>query len=353
MLDVNRSDQFVDILRSAQASLFTDSPSRLVPYMNHRGFTAEEIECISLLAEKDPDSLASIIASDDLASLASAAARLSGISGIDGPLCASLMDDLRKASDLYFGRPHVMGSIFETKSTKAVDGRDGTLISKEFVFSFVKGGVALDKYTGTRSCVVVPDSVICDGSVHSVVRISGWAFGRMAFVTSVVLPYTLVSIGERAFSDCSELTSLGIPSVVSEISADAFDGCDSLRLFDVDPGNPRYASDSQGILYDKKERALFIAPPSISGVVVVPDRVVAIGDSAFCGCSGLKGVVARGGLETIGSWAFEGCDSLESITLGSSLVSIGRGAFYGCSSLRSFDAPDGLRSIESRAFSGC
>jgi len=46
-IGVNRTERFIDILQSTEVSLFADSPSRLVPYMNHRGFTEEEVECVS------------------------------------------------------------------------------------------------------------------------------------------------------------------------------------------------------------------------------------------------------------------------------------------------------------------
>ncbi len=343
----------MDILQSAQVGLFADSPSRLVPYMNHRGFTTEEISCMSMMAEQEPGSLSDIIISDDNIALLHAAAKLSKVSDVNATLCAALIDDLRGASDMYFGRPHMHSSLFEVKSVKAVKDRHGSLVTKEFVFSEVEGGVALDKYKGSRPSVSIPDNVLYGGDVYPVVEISGWAFDGSPFVTNIVLPYTLVSIGDKAFCDCSELTEIGIPSSVKEISVDAFDGCESLERFDVDVGNCCYVSDSQGILYCRSENKLLLAPAMISGDVVIPDKVLSIEENAFNGCTGIRSVVARGSLESIGSWAFAGCTSLESVTLGNEVKTIGNGAFFRCTSLRRFDVPERVRTIESRVFSDC
>jgi len=350
---VNGPERFMDILQSAQASLFVDSPSRLVPYMNHRGFSNEEISCFSRMADAHPESLSDIISSNDPASLMSAVSKLSKLCEKDGKLCVSLIDDLREASDLYFGRPQMRTSLFEVRSVRAVKDRNGSMVTKEFSFSPTGGGVALDRYKWSRSAVVIPDSVLLDGSAYPVVSISEGAFENVSFLKSVSLPNALTRIEDRAFSGCSELVSIGITSEVEHIAFDAFDGCDSLEKFDVDPGNRRYWSDSQGILYDKTENTLVQAPMRIAGDVVVPDSVVRIGDSAFFGCSGITSVVARGSIQSIGSWAFEGCTSLESVVLGPNMRDISSGAFFGCVAIKKMDIPEGTRTIDSRAFSGC
>ena len=70
------------------------------------------------------------------------------------------------------------------------------------------------------------------------------------------------------------------------------------------------------------------------GDVVVPDTidglpVTAIGDNAFCYCTGLTSITLSEGCTTIGYYAFSGCTNLTSITLPDG-CSIGEGAFKGC-----------------------
>ena len=71
------------------------------------------------------------------------------------------------------------------------------------------------------------------------------------------------------------------------------------------------------------------------GDVVVPDTidglpVTAIGDNAFCYCTGLTSITLPEGCTTIGYYAFSGCTSLTSITLGNSITTISVGAFQAC-----------------------
>jgi len=305
------------------------------------------------MAESDPKSLSEILVSNDLASLLDAALKLARTCEHDNSLCVSLVDDIREAADLYFGREPVKSSLFEVTSVKAVRDLDGSLVTKDFVFSIIEDGVALVRYRGSRSSITIPENVLFEGSAYPVVELSDRVFESTPFLTSVVLPFTAKRIRNKAFSGCAELSCIKIPFDVVEIAEDAFDGCDSLERFDVDRGNSCFASDSQGILYSTKDRTLIKAPALVRGDVVVPDKVESIADSAFYDCIDLRSVIARGSLEKIGRWAFEGCTSMESVTLGSSVKTIGSGAFYDCSALSRIEIPDGVRTVESRTFHGC
>ncbi len=305
------------------------------------------------MAESDPESLSEILVSNDLASLLDAALKLARTCKHDNRLCVSLVDDIREAADLYFGREPVKNSLFEVMSVKAVRDLDGSLVTRDFVFSLVEDGAALVRYRGTRSSITVPENVLFEGSAYPVVELSDRVFESTPFLTRVGIPFTIKRIDNKAFSGCAEISCIKIPFDVEHIADDAFDGCDSLEKFEVDRGNGFYASDSQGILYDVREKELVKAPSLLGGVAVIPDKVVSIADSAFYDCIYLKSVIARGSLERIGRWAFEGCTSLESIALGGSLKSIGSGAFYDCSALARAEIPDGVRTIESRTFHGC
>ena len=68
--------------------------------------------------------------------------------------------------------------------------------------------------------------------------------------------------------------------------------------------------------------------------------VLAIGDSAFSGCSSLESIDIPDSVTTIGGGAFSRCSSLESIDLPDSVTTIGDEAFDGCPSL-TIRAPKG------------
>ncbi len=57
-------------------------------------------------------------------------------------------------------------------------------------------------------------------------------------LTTVVLPDTLVSIGDGAFRGCTSLRGLSIPDSVSFIGEDAFSGCSALEAISI-PGSLR------------------------------------------------------------------------------------------------------------------
>ena len=90
-----------------------------------------------------------------------------------------------------------------------------------------------------------------------------------------------------------------------------------------------------------------------SSVVVIPNNVTSIGDSAFSGCSCLTSVVIPDSVTNIGFEAFKNCTSLTSITIPNSVTSIDNRAFYNCTGLTSITIPDSVTSIGNQAFRDC
>lgn len=86
---------------------------------------------------------------------------------------------------------------------------------------------------------------------------------------------------------------------------------------------------------------------------VVPDRVEAIGDSAFEGCKALEEIVLPAGLKSIGKCAFWGCESLGQIVLPAGLKSIGRNVFRNCKKLREIVIPASVEYLGNFPMSNC
>ena len=149
-----------------------------------------------------------------------------------------------------------------------------------------------------------------------VTEIADHAFGEQEYITSVIIPDSVTSIGYRAFSECS-MTNVVIPDSVTSIGSYAFYWCDSLTS------------------------------------VVIGDSVTSIGEWVFQDCSSLTSVVIGESVTRIGYRAFSGCSSLTSVEIPDSVTSIGGYAFYQCSSLTSIEIPDSVTSIESDAFYQC
>ena len=89
------------------------------------------------------------------------------------------------------------------------------------------------------------------------------------------------------------------------------------------------------------------------GDVVIPDTVKAIGEDAFCDCTGLTSVTIPNSVTSIGYSAFYGCTGLTSVTIPNSVTWIGDYAFCGCTGLTSVTIPDSVTSIGEYAFGSC
>lgn len=73
-------------------------------------------------------------------------------------------------------------------------------------------------------------------SGYPVTRIDNEAFRNCKKLTSVVIPDSVITIGDYAFDCCSSLTSINIPDSVVNIGVYAFDNCSKLKSITI-PGS--------------------------------------------------------------------------------------------------------------------
>lgn len=85
------------------------------------------------------------------------------------------------------------------------------------------------KYSGA---ITIPASVTYNGATYTVTAIGRSAFDD-CFLTSIILPNSIISIGEAAFILCSYLTNIEIPNSVTTIGQDAFRDCTSLTSITI------------------------------------------------------------------------------------------------------------------------
>ena len=186
---------------------------------------------------------------------------------------------------------------------------------------------------------------------NSVTRIGDDAFAYCK-LTNISIPDSVTSIGKYAFFENSNLTSLDIPdSVVEGVFDDGADSFRSCPLTDINIGenNPRYKS-IDGVVFDKSGKTIICYPPGRKGDYIIPDHVIAIGESTFDNCDELTGVTIPYGVTSIGEQAFYYCDKLSSINIPDSVTNIGKRAFYNCYKLSSINIPDSVTSIGNYAF---
>jgi len=190
---------------------------------------------------------------------------------------------------------------------------------------------------GNQTAVILPDT-ICGADVTSI-RI--WAFMNTE-LTSITIPSSVTSIGDKAFYGCSKLTSVIFPSgsKLESIGKSAFYNCSMLASIEI--------PDS----VDSIESMAFSGCTGLTSVKL-PNNIKSIAAWTFDRCSELTSIDIPDGVTSIGEDAFSACSKLVSVKLSNELVSIDVRAFASCSKLASIEFPDGVTSIGDNAFSTC
>jgi len=216
------------------------------------------------------------------------------------------------------------------KLDKELGLKERTLAEWKKIYSFdvidVNGAKAtITGYKGVDLNVIIPSNI----DKYKVIAIADYAFSTEAKgvrkdikeirrkIESIVIPESVVRIGNYAFSGCANLTTITIPDSVRKIGGYSFSGCKNLTA------------------------------------ITIPDGVRSIGDRAFEECTNLTTITIPDGVTSIGEYSFSGCENLTTITIPESVTSIGEHAFYSCTNLTAITIPEGVTSIGEEAFRWC
>ena len=217
--------------------------------------------------------------------------------------------------------------------------------------------------------IVIPSTVVNEGVAYTVTLITGNAFDNTS-ITSVTIPASVDSIGNRAFESCQSLTNIHIDDSDKELKlVSGFYGIlyganadksvyvgRNLILSENSAPFPNATSVEFGDKVTAINKRLFYDANKLANVTI-GKGVTEIGDAAFWNAGDDESVVEMTvtlgeNVKTIGVSAFESCDKLMSITLPEKLDTIFDSAFQ-TTGLTALTIPASVDSIGNRAFADC
>lgn len=222
----------------------------------------------------------------------------------------------------------------------------GDEVSAEgFEYSIVNGTVEITGYVGSETRIAIPTRI----NGLPVTAIAPYAFSGKTQLTKVVLPDTLITIGDFAFADCTGLTGgLIFPDSITSIGNNAYYRCSGLY------GTVKLPASLITIGNEVFDGCGATGNTGLHGPLDIPANVVSIGSYAFHDCS-FESLILPEGLKIIGDGAFAWNEKIAcDLVIPSTVESIGARAFQNCSQLTgSIVIPEGITEIGERAFTHC
>lgn len=216
-------------------------------------------------------------------------------------------------------------------------------------------------YASYAEAIVLPNSVMHIGDnafanhnkctainiPTSLQTIGREAFAYVTCIKGLVLLESVVSIGQSAFFGCTNITSVKLSSSLNTISTQAFSASGLTEI-------------SIPSSVHKIEMMAFHGCTNLKKVKVgnnVQTATTEIEENVFGNCSSLTDVIIGSEVKIIGSEVFKGCNNLINVTLGGNIsratMEIGAGAFANCTSLRNLTWGSEVNIIAGGAFSSC
>jgi hypothetical protein len=195
--------------------------------------------------------------------------------------------------------------------------------------------------------VVIPGSVVeigdlafyYAGELRTVIFNEGLkVIGEYAFsytsISEIIIPDSVTTIGQYAFSGCTKVTALRIGTGLTEIDDSVFSYVGG-AVYDW--------------IWDGYSWVVVIIEEYVVERLIIPGNVKRIGNNAFFG-SFIRNIEIGYGLVIIDDYAFYCMEYLETITLPNSITFIGISAFQDTPNLKEIVLPTGLTVISDNLF---
>lgn len=220
--------------------------------------------------------------------------------------------------------------------------------AQAFSYCSVKDGTNKDEYgqqayKGIQS-VLLPESLVVLGQE---------AFSNCYSLQMMTIPNKVTTLENKTFLNCYNLKDVKLSNILTTIGANCFENCMSLNDMTFPVSLSQIGSNAFHSCANEKVKYVTVNGKKIydytyTGInnITLPDSITLIGDAAFKGCFNLNYVKLPANLTQLNISLFEGCaiqqkgtdgkaitDSyhgLESVILPNNLVSIGNAAFKDC-----------------------
>ena len=166
------------------------------------------------------------------------------------------------------------------------------------------------------------------------------AFRNCVSLINISLPNGLKTIGDRAFQGANSITQIEFKDGIESIGAFSFMDCKALTAV-------RLPNTTKSIGTSAFENCIKLTYASLG------ENLTSLGNSAFRNCSVLTEISIPGTTVTIGEKAFQNCRTLALATLNAGTTTIGGFCFDGCSELVSMTIPGTVQTIGGGSFNGC
>ena len=191
--------------------------------------------------------------------------------------------------------------------------------------------------------VVIPETVVFDGTEIAVTRIQANAFMNCSVLKEITLPSSIESVSSQAFKDAANLEKVVIPETVvfSDFGEEVFEGTKAMDYF-IDNSEDGAVIFGKNIFFRYFGTAdTYVMPEDIDTLfdgcfenaackeIILSEKIIHISENCFKNCKNLKEITVPDSVSRIESGAFSGCTELEKVNLGDKLCYLGMKVFEG------------------------
>ena len=226
----------------------------------------------------------------------------------------------RKLASFFMACCMMLTFAFSSVPVKAAVTSDGFLYEYYQDAYTNQAGIIITGYQGGQASVVVPERI--DG--YPVLKL-GAAFYQNTTVKSIILPESLLEIGENAFSGCTSLNYIDVAT--TEAAATTQQETQATTEYNNNQGTQDASTASQDSYVTTQEAT----------TQEVTTQAATTQQNVNSNKTDKKGmVILPASVRSLGNGAFDNCTSIEEVYINKDLSTVGTRSFYMCTSLRKF-----------------